>query len=162
MEIPYSIAPYIWRLPDRSLVGMPMPFFHRSRLLDPAAEIGEFDDDLRVVMDAGIRSVVSAVGDRHSAIYAAAGIEFLPLPIPDGDVPTPVQIGKFREFTERCAYPLAVHCEGGVGRTGTLIALLLMFQGVPAKGAIAEVREAMPTAIETKVQEEFLLSSSVG
>lgn len=50
-----------------------------------------------------------------------------------------------------------VHCRGGLGRTGTLAARLLIENGLLAEDAIKEVRKARKGAIETIEQEEYLL-----
>ena len=52
---------------------------------------------------------------------------------------------------------LFIHCRGGLGRTGSLAARLLIERGLTPEAAIAEVRVARPGAIETLEQEEYLL-----
>lgn len=49
-----------------------------------------------------------------------------------------------------------IHCRGGLGRTGTLAARLLMGRGLESEAAIREVRTARPGAIETTEQEDYL------
>jgi ADP-ribosyl-[dinitrogen reductase] hydrolase len=49
-----------------------------------------------------------------------------------------------------------VHCKGGLGRAGTVAALLLTERGMPAAKAIAEVRRVRPGALETRAQEDFV------
>lgn len=49
-----------------------------------------------------------------------------------------------------------VHCRGGVGRAGSIAALLLIERGMGAEAAIARVRAARPNAVETRAQERFL------
>ncbi len=157
MDVRYTIAPYIWWLRDRQVAGMPLPYMAPERLSDPGAAVADYDDDVRVILDAGIRSVISLVNARHSKIFAAAGIDFCAIPIPDGEAPNSAQVEKFREFCKSCREPFAIHCEGGVGRTGTMLALWLVLQGSASEAAIKEVRKVMPTAIETSEQERLLL-----
>ena len=52
------------------------------------------------------------------------------------------------------------HCAAGLGRTGTITAKLLADMGVCAVDAIAMVRAQRPGAIETRAQEEFILSEA--
>ena len=49
-----------------------------------------------------------------------------------------------------------IHCRGGLGRTGTLAARLLMEEGMDAESAMCAVRKVRPGAIETEIQEEYL------
>lgn len=49
-----------------------------------------------------------------------------------------------------------VHCRGGLGRTGTLAARLLIESGLAPEIAIGEVRKARNGAVETIAQEEYL------
>ncbi len=49
-----------------------------------------------------------------------------------------------------------LHCRGGLGRTGTIAARLLIELGVSAGEAIAVVRKARPGAIETEEQERYV------
>jgi ADP-ribosyl-[dinitrogen reductase] hydrolase len=53
---------------------------------------------------------------------------------------------------------IVVHCMGGKGRSGTIVAILLIEFGEDNKKAMEEVRKKRTGAIETKEQEEFILN----
>jgi atypical dual specificity phosphatase len=48
---------------------------------------------------------------------------------------------------------VAVHCLGGVGRTGTMAACYLVSRGASSREAVAEVRARRPGSIQTAEQE---------
>lgn len=49
-----------------------------------------------------------------------------------------------------------IHCRGGLGRTGTLAARILIEDGYEPESAISLIRKARPGAIETQEQEDYL------
>ncbi|MDR0548814.1 MAG: hypothetical protein LBI10_05310 [Deltaproteobacteria bacterium] len=49
-----------------------------------------------------------------------------------------------------------IHCRGGLGRTGTLVARLLIEEGYPPKEAIEVTRAARRGAVENLAQENYL------
>lgn len=51
-----------------------------------------------------------------------------------------------------------IHCRGGLGRTGTLAARILIEEGLKPEKAISLIRKARPGAIETQEQEDYLLA----
>jgi atypical dual specificity phosphatase len=51
---------------------------------------------------------------------------------------------------------VAMHCRAGLGRTGTMLACQLIFDGESARGAIDRVRHLNPMCIQSRVQVEFL------
>jgi len=53
---------------------------------------------------------------------------------------------------------IVIHCMGGKGRSGTIAAILLIEFGEKNKEVIKIVREKRKGAIETKEQEDFILS----
>jgi len=57
-----------------------------------------------------------------------------------------------RPLTER----IAVHCRGGLGRTGTVAGLLLVEFGDKPKTAVKTIRAVRPGSIETTDQEKFI------
>ena len=51
-----------------------------------------------------------------------------------------------------------VGCQGGIGRTGTVIACMAILAGIPAEDAVAWVRERyLVRAVETASQEWYVL-----
>jgi atypical dual specificity phosphatase len=111
---------------------------------------------------AGVRAIVSLLNiPNDAAVYESAGFSFCCLPVPDGGAPTPEQALDFVQFVEaqrKSQRPVAVHCEAGLGRTGTLLAVYLIAQGDSAEVAIRRVREVERVAVETPRQIYFLES----
>jgi ADP-ribosyl-[dinitrogen reductase] hydrolase len=66
--------------------------------------------------------------------------------------------GKELRLILRSGLDVLVHCRGGLGRAGTIAARLLVELGMEPTKAIENVRAVRPGAIETREQEEFVLS----
>lgn len=83
------------------------------------------------------------------------------IPVRDFHPPTVGQLGEFVDFVSqlRAGSKVVVHCQGGVGRTGTFAVAYWSAKGLPAAEAIRKIRKARPYAVETPEQvaalEEF-------
>jgi ADP-ribosyl-[dinitrogen reductase] hydrolase len=90
----------------------------------------------------------------------ASGIRVVRHPVRDMDVPRDRSAFQLTldGIHERihAGERVVVACRGGLGRTGTAVACLLVDAGVPAKEAIARVRAARRGTIERHSQEQFV------
>jgi CheY-like chemotaxis protein len=150
----------LWWLIPGALAGMPIPFVHPERRLNMGGPLNAYDDELPVLYAAGIRAVLSLLNIPSDApVYESAGFSYKCLPIPDGGAPDAQQAKEAIAFIESNVAErraLVVHCEGGIGRTGTILASYLIAKGSSVESAIRQVRAVEPSAIETMRQIIFL------
>lgn len=141
------------------------------------AASGSWDRDLRLDLDVvenwGASALVCLLGsaeltylqvDALPAEARSRGLDWFHLPIADGSVPdrmfesTWTYAGeRLREMLER-GESIVIFCKGGLGRTGTIAARLLVELGEQPESAIEQVRAARPNAIENDEQEEHVRS----
>ena len=51
-----------------------------------------------------------------------------------------------------------MHCYGGCGRTGTMLALYLVHTGYSGEEALKKIRIVRPCSVETEEQEKLILN----
>lgn len=96
----------------------------------------------------------------------ARGIEWHHLPIVDVQPPDErfeslwVARGPGLMRLLRDGGKVLVHCRGGLGRAGTVAALLLVGVGMPGREAVRRVRAARPGAIETGAQLRYVMTAT--
>ncbi len=133
----------------------------------------DLERDLAVIRDWAPAAVVTLMEEHE---FAASGIPEFPdimrgepfiwyfLPIRDLDVPGKEFEGRWEHDGLRIKALLAggqrvlLHCRGGLGRTGTVAARLLVEFGVEPEEAIRQVRAARPGTIETAAQKMHVLN----
>lgn len=150
----------IWWAVPGVLGGMSMPFIHPQRHDTPGATLDAFPDELPALWHAGIRGIVCLLNMPSAARkYSAAGFAFHLVPLADGAAPTAEQFQQFLAFVaaqRSLGHPVAVHCEAGIGRTGTLLAGFLIASGFTPDAAVAHVRSLRGGAVESSRQLQFL------
>jgi len=95
------------------------------------------------------------------ARLARFGMTQVNVPLADFSAPTPEQLASaitaIDEATAR-GERVAVHCGGGLGRTGTILAAYLVHLGQTPDEAIAHVRELRPGSVETTEQRSAIFT----
>jgi ADP-ribosyl-[dinitrogen reductase] hydrolase len=93
------------------------------------------------------------------------GIEWYQLPIPDQGIPDQDFETSWTDVEPhllallRAGSNIVIHCKGGLGRTGTIAARLLIAFGADPNMAVQSVRNARPGAIENSRQEQYVLAT---
>jgi len=102
--------------------------------------------------------------ERYADVFSACGIDIKAAPFPDGDIPPKAVVRTFishvRNFQQlnpdKC---VAVHCMGGLGRTGALIgAYAVSKYDMDGKAFHGWTRMCRPGTVQTEKQEAFLRS----
>ncbi|PRM99506.1 protein-tyrosine phosphatase family protein [Aliarcobacter cryaerophilus] len=134
----------LWSVLPNKLYGMPVPE----------------EKDLQNLAQAGIKSIVCLLEDNSNIEnYNKNGFKNLWLPVADDKAPTFEQVEKLVEFIDeqnKNNNPVAIHCQGGKGRTGTLIASYLIAKGAFFDEAMEKIEANQPNAIKKDFQINFL------
>ncbi|HPD57526.1 MAG TPA: ADP-ribosylglycohydrolase family protein [Smithellaceae bacterium] len=131
----------------------------------------DLDIDLQAIREWDAQAIVNLMEDHEYELLQipdylekvkAHPMEFYHLPIIDVNPPDErfaqrwVSVGpKLRQILLDGG-KILIHCRGGLGRTGTVAAQLLVELGVPHEEAIKAVRDARPGAIENSKQEKYV------
>ena len=139
---------FSWLVPGQ-LAGTPLP-----------GAVNDIDTDLAALKSAGITMLVTLTEDDlpHEPLRRH-GLSNLHLPIYSLEPPTVAQnqmLLKRIEMLLAQGHVLAVHCLGGIGRTGTVLAAWLVREGLTAAEALRRVRLIDAQYVQTPEQEEFL------
>ncbi len=102
------------------------------------------EEGFRRLKAKGVGTVVNLRLEEPSeeATVKRLGMDYLYLPIPDTDRPSPEQIERWmRLVDDEGAGKVYVHCAWGVNRTGTMVALWRIARGMPNGAALEEARK---------------------
>lgn len=120
----------------------------------------DVDFDMTALKRVGITTLVNLMEEAFSrkilTQYDIKGIHF---PIKDMDVPTIEETKSFCQKIEEqmaAGEVIAMHCKAGLGRTGTMLASILIWEGMSALKALDKVRCIEPRWVQSEVQVEFL------
>ena len=132
-----------------ALAGMPAPGM--------ASDIGY---DLDLIRQAGVSHLVSLTTQPLAGdVLRKHGLSGIHFPVKDMDAPRSEQAA---ELADRIAGLLAegavigFHCKAGLGRTGTMLAAQLVWEGDAAEAALKKVRVIDPNWVQSEKQEQFL------
>ncbi len=140
----------IWWLVPGLLAGLSRPGL-----------VGSATAQFRRLVDAGVGLLVNLEEQVGYAAEAARseGLRLHHMPVPDMAPPSfaqAVDLCRLAEPAIRNNQGVALHCRGGLGRTGTGLAAILAWFGDGADEAIAKVRAAQPRAIQSMAQLRFI------
>ena len=145
-----------------SIYRSPMPFSPYDPLKRVWDAYRQANVALVVVLTERQEYLVHA-GRDLPVFYRAAGLDALHYPIPDFRVPSdPAALesaiaAAFQRAQSGDA--VAAHCMAGIGRTGLFMACMAKrYLGMDGQSAIAWVRTYIPEALESPLQEQFVLA----
>lgn len=147
----------LWWLIEGRLAGAPRP----------GRGAGAPDLGAAALREMGVSDLVSLTAEwaPPAELFARHGLAVRRMPVSDMAVPnlaaTRVLVAEIGEMLARGG-TVCVHCAAGQGRTGTVLAAVLIASGQSAEQAVRGVRAANPRAIETAGQMAFLNRFAAG
>jgi atypical dual specificity phosphatase len=106
----------------------------------------------------GVELLLSLTEERPRREWVEdAGLLLFHEPLEDMEAPTQEQLDRCVSVILRASEKnmgVAIHCEAGLGRTGTVLAAYFVAKGMTATNAVARIRRLRPGSIETNEQVE--------
>jgi atypical dual specificity phosphatase len=117
-------------------------------------------EDYAWLREQGVELLLCLTEDRPRRDWVeSANLLVFHEPVEDMEAPTQEQLERCVSAILRAnerSMGVAVHCEAGMGRTGTVLAAYFVARGMSAAEAIARVRRMRPGSIETDEQVEAI------
>lgn len=149
----YGPRGFLW-LKRGELAGTPLPgVFH------------ETDYDMQALQRVGVTVLVSLTKKPVDAgMLDKYEMQSIASYIPDMGAPSFEQATNLCEQMDRAikkGETIAVHCRAGLGRTGTLLAAYLIWEGETALTALERARSVEPRWVQSEEQAQFLESFAI-
>lgn len=139
---------FLW-LKKNKLAGTPMPGVYY-----------DMEYDLKALLRIGVTTLVTLTETAlDEARLKPFDLKSIWEPIPDMAAPTVEQGVRLCQEIERLLAEdevVAVHCRAGMGRTGTVLAAHLIWEGQSALDALETVRSIEPRWVQSQAQVDFL------
>ncbi|KAJ8924187.1 hypothetical protein NQ315_006978, partial [Exocentrus adspersus] len=117
--------------------------------------------NLELLWEEGIRHIVTLCPEKLPALENSK-FEWTYIPVTECRAPSIEDIFKFIRVVQWCRKtnkPLGVHCRMGLGRTGVMVAIYLVyFHGMEADQALKNLRYLRPGSVDSPEQEECVLN----
>lgn len=125
----------------------------------------EMEYDLKALQNCGVTTLLTLTENAlDESRLTPFGIKSIWEPIPDMAAPTIEQGIRICQKLEQLIADkqvIAVHCRAGMGRTGTILASHLIWEGSGALDALEEARRIEPRWVQSPEQVEFLKNFEV-
>ena len=133
-----------------ALAGMPAPGL--------TTDIGY---DLDLIRSTGVTHLVTLTMEPlPKEPLLEHGLQSIFFPIEDMDAPTEEQAAKLCAQVQALLgqnQVIGFHCKAGLGRTGTMLASYLVWEGVAPEAALQQARTVEPNWVQSAKQENFLV-----
>jgi len=122
--------------------------------------VADLEYDLKALQRVGVTKLITLLENQlDPEPMKEFGIENLWLPINDMEAPT---IDEALEWCKRVegfireGHVIAYHCKAGMGRTGTMLTVQLIWEGMQALEALETARKVEPRWVQSEIQVKFL------
>jgi atypical dual specificity phosphatase len=127
--------------------------------------------DLQSLRDQGVRAIISLTEQPLTSfktispdVFAALDMAYLHIAVPDQHPPTTEQAHTILDFIEQMRQQqraVFVHCHAGIGRTGTILHLYYIAQGLSFEQAKAQVKLRRPQSILLSDEQKAFLTDFI-